>query len=249
MLQIGLPIIQKDLHASFSDAQLILSGYAIGLATTLMISGKLGDLFGRKRLLTIGVTGFFFMALIGGLTHSIFILIVVRLFQGIFGACIQPQVLVLMKSNFAKEEQPLVFSIYGAMIGIGFTFGLMLGGFIIHLNTFNLGWRNIFFVNMPLCLVILLGLKLIDETIVEENKAFDIIGSSLFIGSILLCVLSLFTLAKSTTPLRELGLIGLAIILFIVFFHYEKRQKLATKPHLIDFAIFKEKISQRECWL
>lgn len=242
MLQVGLPLIQQDLKASFSEAQLILSGYALGLSATLIVSGKLGDLLGRKKMLAIGVAGFFMTALIGGLAHSASLLILIRLLQGIFGACIQPQVLALMTTTFTKDEQPLVFAIYGAMIGIGFTFGLMLGGLIVHLNLANLGWRNLFFFNLPFCLLILFGLQLIEDKAERAQGALDWFGACLFTSSLLLFVSQLFMIKGSTHPLRHGLLIALALILLGSFIFYETRRKHQQQHLLIDLAIFKDSL-------
>lgn len=145
MIQVALPTIQKSLNASFSDAQLIVASFSLSLAAALIISGKLGDIYGRKRLLLIGVSGFTLMAMLGGLTSNPTLLIVIRIVQGLTAALIQPQVLSMMQVNFLPREKGLVFSIYGALMGFGFAFGLILGGILVNRNVFDLGWRTVFF--------------------------------------------------------------------------------------------------------
>lgn len=149
MIQVALPLIQSSLNASFTDAQLIMTCFSLSLAVTLVISGKLGDIYGRRRLLLIGVSGFTLMSMLGGFTFSSTILIVIRIVQGIAAALIQPQVLSMMQINFLSREKGLVFSIYGALLGFGFAFGLTLGGVLVNWNVFSLGWRTVFFSMFP----------------------------------------------------------------------------------------------------
>lgn len=145
MIQVALPSMQYSLNASFSEAQLIVTGFSLGLAVALIISGKLGDIYGRKRMLLIGVSGFTVMAVLGGLTSDPALLIVIRIVQGLAAALIQPQVLSTLQVSFLPKEKGLVFGIYGAMIGFGFAFGCILGGTIVNWNPFDLGWRTVFF--------------------------------------------------------------------------------------------------------
>lgn len=150
MMQVALPMMQADLHASFSEAQLIFTGYSLGLAVALILGGKLGDMYGRRRMLCIGVLGFTLMALLGGIVSQPTLIIMIRVLQGISAAMIQPQVLSIMQSSFLPKEKGLVFAIYGAIIGVGFTLGLILGGFLVDWNLFGLGWHIIFFLMSPL---------------------------------------------------------------------------------------------------
>lgn len=240
MLQVALPMIQKEIIASFSEAQMILSGYALGLSATLIVCGKLGDLFGQKRLLKWGVIGFMLTAVLGSIAQSAWQLIFIRLLQGIFGACIQPQVLVLMRSNFKKEEHSLVFAIYGALTGIGFTFGLILGGLIMHLNLWNLSWRNIFLINIPFCFLILVGLGLVSESKNLKKDAIDYTGAIILMIGVTLIAYELFYFKIRQSASTSLLIILCGIGMIGYFIKHEKRMVKLKKPVLLDMIIFKQ---------
>ncbi|QIL46503.1 MFS transporter [Vagococcus coleopterorum] len=238
MLQVALPEIQTQVGASYGQAQYILSGYALGLAATLILSGKLGDVFGYKRLLIVGILGFMLVSIVGATAISGTILIVVRILQGIFGACIQPQVLVLMRNQFDKAVQPLVFSIYGVVIGLGFTFGLMLGGLIININAFDLGWRNIFIINIPFCLLILLGMRLLETQPAISADKIDWLGAGLLSSGLLLVINSLYQLQNKQAMSFQVVMIFVAVGLLVAFYLIEKQRKEKGKVVLVDLELF-----------
>ena len=236
MLQVALPEIQKGLGSSFSDAQFVLTGYSLGLASFLIISSFLGNRLGQKKVLLTGIILFMLLCLIGGSTSSVTVLILVRIGQGIAGALIQPQVMVLMREGFSVEKQSLVFGIYGMVIGLGFTFGLLLGGFIMKWNLVDLGWRNIFFINIPFCLLIVCLQQLIPKKEKSVSGTIDKSGSLLLIvGSFLLVYqLIYFVGVKSTL------LISLSLIVLVIFYHLEKSYLKKEKMPLVDVRVFKE---------
>ncbi|CAM3280633.1 MFS transporter [Vagococcus fessus] len=242
MLQVALPQIQLDVGATFSQAQYILSAYSLGLSALLIIGGKLGDLFGQKRLLMIGIIGFLIASILGALTSNPAVLIFIRLIQGGFAACIQPQVLVLMRQEFKEEDQPLVFGIYGVVIGLGFTFGLMFGGIIMSANFMGLGWRNIFLFNIPCCLLILLGMKSLKGGTKVINLAktpkFDWWSVVLLVPSILLVINSLYRI-QTGVFYKELFIIVLGSVGIALFFKIEVNRKNQNKPVVVDMTLFK----------
>lgn len=112
------PSIQNSLQAGFFEAQLIVSGYSLGLAVAMIIGGRLGDLYGRKRMLLIGVGGFTLMSALGGAVSDPELLIAVRIIQGLTAAITLPQVLSTMHVTLLPKEKGLAFGIYGATIGV-----------------------------------------------------------------------------------------------------------------------------------
>ncbi|MDT2866116.1 MFS transporter [Vagococcus carniphilus] len=236
MLQVALPEIQKTLGITFSDAQFILTGYSLGLATFLILSSFFGNRWGQKNILLLGISFFFVLSIIGGITSSETVLILVRIGQGISGALIQPQVMVLMREGFSKDQQPFIFSLYGMVIGLGFTFGLLLGGIIMKLNLFNLGWRNIFFFNLPVCLLILCMSSLIPKREPITKDSVDVKGSSLLVLGSFLLVYQIIYFKNITSVV--IILIGLALLFF--FRKVEKVRLNKKQTVLVDFSIFQE---------
>jgi len=242
MIQVALPSIQNSLNASFSDAQLIVTGFSLSLAVALIVSGKLGDIYGRKRLLLIGVSGFTFMAMLGGLTSNPTLLIVIRIVQGLAAALIQPQVLSMMQIHFLPREKGLVFSIYGALMGFGFAFGLILGGILVNWNGFDLGWRTVFLFNVPFGILVLLCLPLLPESRGRRTQRIDWIGTFLIMGGLFLLVYPLSEGQKKGWPDWIWGCLILSLLLLLAFIAVEIRKQKRDGAPLVDLTIFKQRL-------
>ncbi|KJB88161.1 MFS transporter [Paenibacillus sp. E194] len=238
MIQVALPLMQQSLNASFAEAQIIVTGFSLGLAVALIISGKLGDIFGRKRLLLIGVSGFTIMAMLGGLTSDPSLLIAIRIVQGLAAALIQPQVLSTMQVSFPPREKAIAFSIYGAIIGFGFAFGLIFGGLIVNWNLFDLGWRMVFFVNVPFGMLVLMLLPIISESRGEKKQPIDWIGALLLISGLFLLVYPLSEGQRQGWPVWVwfCMLIGFGVLVtFVAFECYKKRRNAFPLVNLVVF--------------
>ncbi|KEQ26313.1 MFS transporter [Paenibacillus tyrfis] len=242
MIQVALPLIQSSLNAGFSDAQLIVTCFSLSLAVALIVSGKLGDIYGRKRLLLIGVSGFTLMALLGGLTSNPTLLIVIRIVQGLAAALIQPQVLSMMQVNFMPREKGLVFSIYGALLGFGFAFGLILGGILVNWNVFELGWRTVFFFNVPFGILVLLCLPILPESRGNRTQSIDWIGTFFIMSGLFLLVYPLSEGQKQGWPHWIWGCLILSLLLLLAFIAVEIRKQKRNGAPLIDLTIFKQPV-------
>ncbi|WP_372011596.1 MFS transporter [Paenibacillus chitinolyticus] len=239
MMQVALPMIQGSVHASFAEAQLIFSGYSLGLAVALILGGKLGDLYGRKRMLRIGVSGFTCMCLFGGLVSNPTLLIVIRIIQGLSAAMIQPQVLSIMQSIFLPREKGLVFAIYGAVIGIGFTLGLILGGVLVDWNLFGLSWRIVFLVNVPFGLLVMMGLPVVPESRGHSEPSIDWIGIALVMSGLFLLIYPLTIGQKQGWPVWIWGCLLLSLVLLFLFVLLQKRREETGRVPLMKLSMFK----------
>jgi len=240
MMQVALPMIQTSVHAGFAEAQLIFSGYSLGLAVALILGGKLGDLYGRKRMLRIGVSGFTCMCLFGGLVSDPTLLIVIRILQGLSAAMIQPQVLSIMQSIFLPREKGLVFAIYGAVIGIGFTLGLILGGFLVDGNLFGLSWRIVFLVNVPFGLLVMIGLPVVPESRGHSEPSIDWIGIVLVMSGLFLLIYPLTIGQKQGWPVWIWGCLLVSLVLLLLFVLLQKRREEAGRVPLMKLSMFKK---------
>ncbi|MFJ7922232.1 MFS transporter [Lysinibacillus fusiformis] len=242
MVQIAVPVIQNELAISFSQAQLIFIGYSIGLSIALILGGKLGDLYGRKRILWIGLLIFIITAAIGGITSNLMILISTRIVQGLGAALIQPQILATIQVIFPPKEKNLAFGLYGAVMGIAFTFGLILGGLLISCNLFGGGWRTVFFFNLPFGILALLLLPIIPESTGEKSQKIDWLGAALLMLSILLLV---YPLSEGQTYGWQPWIIGsfiLSLIILTLFIFVERRKQIKRQATLIDLTVFKHRL-------
>ncbi len=241
MLQVALPSLQRSLNASFAEAQLMLTGFSLGLAISLMVGGKLGDLYGRRKMLLIGLAVFTMMAALGGMTSNPTTLIILRIVQGLAAALVQPQVLSILQVSFLPREKGLVFGLYGAWIGVGFAFGLMLGGILVHWNPFELGWRAVFYFHVPLGGIVLLLLPFLPETKGSRGQRIDWAGSSLLMVGLFLLVYPLSEGQKQGWPLWIWGGLLLGAAILWTFIRVERWRQRKDGSALVDLSIFRHR--------
>jgi MFS family permease len=165
IVNVALPTIQRNLDASATQVEWVVSGYLLAFAAILIIGGSLGDRFGRKRLFLTGVGVFGAASLAAGLSATAAELIAARVIQGAGAAVMAPQVLATFRVIFSGRERGKAFALYGAMAGFASAVGLILGGVLTDANAFGWSWRAVFFVNVPVALVTLAaGPRLVPPT-------------------------------------------------------------------------------------
>jgi len=199
IVNLALPAIRKSTGASDAQVQLTVAVYGLSFAVCLITGGRLGDLYGRKRIFQIGMAGFTIASALCGFSQSGEQLIVFRIIQGAFAALMSPQVLATIQVMFVGRERDLATSYVGVTVGIGSLLGNVLGGYLVDANLFNLGWRPIFFVNVPIGItaLVLSGIFL-RESKSEAAKKLDVPGA-------LLCGVALFLLIFPISEGRERG--------------------------------------------
>jgi len=157
---IALPAIQVDLNVAAANLSWIVNSYALAFGSLLLLGGKSGDLFGRRRMFRIGIVVFTVASLLGGLATNEGLLIAARVLQGIGAAIAAPTALSLIAVNFPEgPHRNRAMGVYAAMAGLGSTVGLLLGGIL----TDYLDWRWVFFVNIPIGLLVLAGSLVLNE--------------------------------------------------------------------------------------
>jgi MFS family permease len=162
----GLSTIQRDLEASYAQVQLVLAGYSVAYGMLLITGGRLGDLYGRKRLFVLGLSGFILTSALSGLAPSAWALIAFRVLQGVSAGLMFPQISSLTQTMFSLEERPRAFGLQGAMVGLGIVAGPLIGGTLIGADLFGSSWRPIFLINVPLGLLTLwLATRLLPERV------------------------------------------------------------------------------------
>jgi MFS family permease len=157
IVNVALPSIRTDLHASGAEIQAIVAVYQIAYAALMITGGRLGDIFGRKRIFLAGVICFTLASLWCGLAWGAPMLIMARAVQGAAAALMVPQVLASIHTLFPDGARTRAFALFGVAIGLGAAIGFMLGGWLVTLNLAGLGWRSIFCVNVPVGLAIVLA--------------------------------------------------------------------------------------------
>ncbi|MEM9242994.1 MAG: MFS transporter [Pseudomonadota bacterium] len=228
----SLAPIQKELHASVNQLQWIINGFGLFFSTFLVATGRFGDLRGRRKLFYIGTIGFALTSLGAGLADTSKFLIMMRILQGFLGSAIFPCGMAISADAFPEPEKSRAISIYNSFIGFGFAAGPVLGSFIVTL----LGWRWIFFINLPVMFVSFL----ICLFVVRESKQVDappvdwlgVISLSAFLGLLLLTIDDI-SLSGRNLPFIAIPAI-LSVVALIIFIFVEKR----TKSPLIPLEMF-----------
>ncbi|MEU7104812.1 MFS transporter [Streptomyces sp. NPDC046215] len=199
VVHMAIPHIQEDLGASSAQVQWITGGYALAFALGLITGGRLGDLFGRKRVFLLGVVGFTVTSLVCGVAGNAEILLAGRVAQGAMAALMVPQVLSIIHVTFPERERGKVFGIYGAVMSLGTIAGPLVSALLVQGDLFGLGWRPIFLVNLPLGVAgLIAGRMVISESKAERAARLDLVG-------VLLATAGLLALVFPLTQGRELG--------------------------------------------
>jgi MFS family permease len=186
--------IAKGLHVGLGDLQWITSAYLLGLTGSLVLAGKLGDRFGRRRIFLIGIAGFGLASLLIGVSTPVVFIIVLRAVQGVFGGFLTTSALSLLRANFPEHRLPTAIGIFNSVQGLSIAAGPILGGLIVQ----NLGWRWTMFINVPIAVVCLtLGLVLLREVQIPATARFDYVGTLLLVGALTSLVYALIDLPTS----------------------------------------------------
>lgn len=218
IVNVALPTIRRDLHASATQLEWVVSGYMLAFAAALIIAGNLGDLFGRKRVFLVGVGVFGLASLAAGVSGSGAELIAARVVQGTAAAAMAPQVLATFRAIFTGSERGKAFGIYGAMLGFASAVGLLLGGVLTQADLFGWSWRAVFFVNVPVAACALIaGLRYVPETRDPGARRPDVPGAVLLAGSLVAIVYPLLEGQQLgwpawVWPVLAAGLAGLGVL-------------------------------------
>ena len=239
---IGIPSIKNSLHAGFSEAELIVAGYGLTYAVCLITGGRLGDIFGRKKVFIFGMAGFTATSAFCGYAGDAGMLVFGRLLQGCAAAVMFPQALSFIQVNFTGSAKRLAFSIYGAMIGFGSIIGQILGGFLIQANLFNLGWRPIFLINLPLGLITILAATLtLGESKAKNAPGVDLIGTILLTIGLFLFSLPFMEGTDAGWPLWAWGALAASIPFLWAFYRFECRCSLGGGSPLVEPRLFQDR--------
>jgi EmrB/QacA subfamily drug resistance transporter len=233
VVNVALPSIQRSLHASFSDLQWVINAYSLTIAAFLLTAGVVGDIFGRRIVFAAGLTAFCVASFVCGLSSSAVMLDVARAVQGIGGAIMFATSLALIAGAFSGKERGTAFGIYGAVLGGAVAIGPLVGGAL----TSGLGWRWIFFVNVPIGIAaVAITLSRVEESADPTKRRIDWIGFVTFSLSLFLLVLALVRGNDEGWGSTEIvGLLAGAAALMAVFLFAELRQ---SDP-MLDLALFK----------
>ncbi|WP_433217075.1 MFS transporter [Dactylosporangium sp. CS-047395] len=236
VIAIAGPSVRADLGGGTAFLQWLAAGYTLAFAVGLVTGGRLGDIFGRRRMFLLGAAGFTLMSLLCAVAPGPAWLVACRVLQGLSGAVLIPQGLGLIKAAFPPERVGAAFAAFGPVMGLSAVCGPILAGVLVDADLFGTGWRMIFLINVPVGLAALLGAVLVLPRTAEQDRSLrlDLPGTALLGGALLLLV---FPLVQG----RELGwpwwcwaaLAASAPVLWL-FGRYERRRVRAGRTPLVE---------------
>jgi EmrB/QacA subfamily drug resistance transporter len=243
IVNVAIPSIAKGLNTNFSAVELVIAGYTLAYAVLVITGGRLGDLYGYKRLFMIGIAGFTLSSASCGLAPTIPILVVARVIQGISAALMYPQVLSIIQVTFTGRERNIALGVFGAVIGLASIVGQLLGGFLLQANLWGLSWRLIFLVNVPFGALALVAssILLVNQQRSARRMRLDIIGGGIVTVTLLLLVVPLVDGREIGWPLWMIGLLLAAIPFFALFAWFEERVTRRGGSPLVNLALFKQR--------
>ncbi|GLW05051.1 MFS transporter [Microtetraspora sp. NBRC 13810] len=233
VVSIANPVIGDELNASLPDLQWVTSGYLLALAVFLITAGKLGDLFGHKRVFLIGIAGFALSSLAIGLSQGIGMLIAFRVLQGLFGALLQPAALALLRAAFPAERLNMAIGIWGAAIGVSSAAGPIVGGVLVE----NVSWQSVFFINVPVGVIALaVGYFVIKESKATALSRVDWLGVALLSAAMFSLVWALIKAPEiGWGDANTIAFLVATVVLTAVFIWWQGR---AREP-LLPLAMFR----------
>ncbi len=224
MVNVALPTIMNEFGVDFQYSTWLYSGYMLPYAVAMPVFGRLGDIYGQKRIFLIGVLIFSIGSLLCSLAAGFWLLLAFRAVQAIGAAAIMPNAMVLITSPFDVTMRAKVLGWWGMVSSTGSLIGPTLGGVL----TEHVGWHSIFYVNVPFAVaVILLGIKYIPVIkTVEEKPEFDKLGAVFLIVSMVSLMLAITLMKEISLYFSQILLLLGVFLCFLVFFiWWEKKQK------------------------
>jgi EmrB/QacA subfamily drug resistance transporter len=235
IVNVALPTIQQDLEFSQQNLAWVVSAYALTYGGLLLLGGRIADTIGRRRVFMTGVVVFGASSLVAGLAWSDAVLIAARAFQGVGAAMMTPAALALLMNTFTEGgERNKALGIWGAVGASGGTIGVLLGGIF----TDTIGWEWIFYLNVPVCALILLATPVFvgESRAPSTGKGFDIPGAATITGAIALLTYGLIDAESAGwSSGQTIALFVASAVLFLSFIAVERRSAAPLMP----FSIFK----------
>jgi len=239
IVNVAIPSIRNNLSASDADIQLIIAGYGLAYALVLITGGRLGDVYGRKRLFLIGMGGFTAASALCGFAQSALMLDLSRVLQGFMAALMFPQVLSVIQVTFPPHERARAFGALGAVIGLATIMGPLVGGLIIRSDVTGDTWRWIFLVNVPVGVVsMFVATRVLPESRAPQASRLDIPGVLLASAGLFLLVYPLVEGQSSGWPLWTYACLALSPMVLAIFVLYERQLGAGAFP-LVQLSLFR----------
>jgi EmrB/QacA subfamily drug resistance transporter len=250
--QVAAPTIRRSLGGSYAIIEWVTASYTLAMAVGLLTGGRLGDLYGRRRMLLIGMGGFVAASAACAAAGSAAELIAARAGQGLLGAIMLPQVFGLIRDLFEEHEMGKAFTVYGPVMGLSAMLGPIASGGLISLNVFGSSWRMIFLVNVPVGLAALaIGAKVLPAGVTSAPASTPAPASTsagsrrrLDLPGAFLAGLAMFLIVYPLAQGRDLGwpgwlfgMLAASVLVLAGLGWYQVRRRGSGSP-LIEVSVF-----------
>lgn len=223
IVNIALPAIHADLDASPAQLQLVVAAYGIGFAVSLITGGRLGDIYGRRRAFLGGLACFALASALCAVAPSAPVLIGSRVIQAVAAATLTPQVLAIIRMEFAPRERRIAIGLYGTSMGLASIAAQVVGGALVSANLFGWSWRLIFLINIPIGLVAFcLALLMLRESRSGDRPTLDLPGVALISLALFLLVYPLVEGREQHWPAWSFAMLAASLSSLFGFIRYEE---------------------------
>lgn len=235
IITVAAPDIAANLNASEAQLQWMLAAYVLALGSGLVTGGRVGDAYGRRLVFLVSLAGFAVASAACAMAPSAGMLIVMRALQGLAGGFMVPQVFGIIRSSFAPAAMAKAFGAYGAVQGLASVAGPLLGGALVDADLWGLGWRTIFWINVPVAaLALALGVRFLPESHAPGRTRLDVVGALLAAVGVFLVLLPLVQGRDWGWPLWGWGLLALGLVVLAGFLAYEQWLARAGGQPVLD---------------
>lgn len=241
VVNVAIPSMQAGLGASFAQIGFIVAGYELAFGILLITGGRLGDLFGRRRLFIVGMAGFTMASALCGLAPGAGFLIGARVSQGLAAALLFPQVYASIRVNFDGDDSRRAFGLLGMTLGLAAIAGQVLGGWLVHADLFGLGWRSIFLINVPIGLFAIAAACYIPESRAPQRPALDWTGVAMVSAGLALLLVPLIEGPGQRWPAWSFWSLGVAAALLALFHRQQEQRRRAGGLPLVDMRLLAQR--------
>jgi len=242
IVNVTLPSMQRELHAGSAAIQFVVAGYGLTYAVGLITGGRLGDLYGRRRLFAVGLALFILTSAGCGLAPTAMALVLARVLQGVAAALLAPQALAMLSVVYTGEDRTRAFTAYGLTLGLAAVLGQLIGGLLIRADVAGLGWRACFLINLPIGIAaLILTPRLVPESRAEGRERLDLVGAALVTLGLVAVVLPLVEGRAQGWPLWSWLCLVTTLPLLLTFVGYQRWLGACGRTPLIDLTLFGER--------
>jgi MFS family permease len=238
IVNVALPSIQQDMHASGGAIEFVVAGYALTSAVFLITAARLGDRIGRRRTFSIGLGLFTLASAVCGLADSPTTLVLARLVQGGGAALLMPNVLSIIGVSYSGADRARAIGVYGLVMGLAAACGQLIGGALVQANIAGLGWRSCFLINVPVgALALALAPRLVPESRNDTRSRLDLLGTILLTAGLTAVVLPLVEGRAHGWPLWTWISLGGAPLILLGFAWHQRRSidpaRILVRPGVV----------------